>query len=74
MKKFEVGERYRVHGSTQGMLVTRRWADKLLCTIDGVEMEKSVMHFLGAEIVCTDDWHVARTYKNQEGANGNEER
>ncbi|WP_373786613.1 hypothetical protein [Jeotgalibaca porci] len=66
MKKFEVGERYRVHGSTQGMLVTRRWADKLLCTIDGVEMEKSVGHFIGAEIVWTDDWHVAIAYKKQE--------
>lgn len=66
MKKFEVGERYRVHGSTQGMLVTWRCADKLLCTIDGVEMENRIGHFLGAEIVWTDDWHVAIAYKKQE--------
>ena len=66
MKKFEVGERYRVHGSTQGMHVTWRCADKLLCTIDGVEMEKRIGHFLGTEIVWTDDWHVAIAYKKQE--------
>ncbi len=66
MIKFEVGERYRVHGSTQGMLVKWRWADKLLCTIDGVDMEKRVGHFLGTEIVWTDDWHIAIAYKKQE--------
>lgn len=67
MIKFEVGERYKVHDSTKGMLVIARSKNKLLVNIDGVDMEKRLSHFTGAEIVWTDDWHVAIAYNKYKG-------